>query len=231
MSTQFPAATPHGELQPIFDDAWFVTGTVMLKPLVRLIRNMVVLRHEGELTLVNAVRLNEEGERALDTLGRVAHVMKIGGHGMDDAYYVDRYGAKRWSANAEDGVAELTEATELPLPGVRVFRFRDVKIPETALHVDRDGGLVVTCDAVQHWAPHPLMSTGAKIITAMLGFRNPAQIGPPWRKLQTPPGGTLRPDFERLASLPFDKLIGGHGGLLPADASSVLRESIQRTFD
>lgn len=48
--------------------------------------------------------------------------------------------------------------------------------------------------------------------------------------MQTPPGGSLRKDFERLASLPFDKLIGGHGGLLEAEASRVLGESIQRTF-
>lgn len=231
MSNDFPAAMPHGELQPIIDDAWFVTGSVMLKPLVRLVRNMAVLRHEGELTLINAVRLNAEGERALDALGRVTHIMKIGGHGMDDAYYADRYGAKLWSADGNNGATQLNEDTELPLPGVKVFRFRTTKIPETALHVDRDGGLLITCDAVQHWVPHPLMSTGAKIITAMLGFRNPAQIGPPWRKLQTPPGGSLRPEFERLASLPFDKLIGGHGGLLAADASRVLGESIRRTYD
>jgi hypothetical protein len=40
----------------------------------------------------------------------------------------------------------------------------------------------------------------------------------------------LREDFDRLASLPFDKLIGGHGGLLEANASRVLDESIKRTF-
>ena len=228
--TNFPAAEPHTDLRPILENAWYVTGSVLLKPLVRLIRNMVVLRHEGKLTLVNAVRLNSEGERALDALGDVAHVMKIGGHGMDDAYYAERYGAKRWAADPQDGAAELAESTELPLAATKVFRFRDTVAPEGALHVQRDGGLLVTCDSVQHWVPHPLMSTGAKVVTALLGFRHPAQIGPPWHKVMTPPGGSLRDDFERLASLPFDKLIGGHGGLLDADASRVLRESIQRTF-
>ena len=230
MPSPFPPAEPHGDLQPIFENAWFVTGSVLFKPLVRLVRNMVVLRHEGELTLVNAVRLNADGELALDALGKVAHVMKIGGHGMDDAYYADRYGAKLWTADPQGGATELAEATELPLPGVKVFRFRDTLSPEAALHVERDGGLLVTCDSVQHWVPHPLMSTGAKIITALMGFRNPAQIGPPWRKIQTPPGGSLREDFDRFASLPFDKLIGGHGGLLEANASRVLDESIKRTF-
>ncbi len=230
MPSDFPPAQPHDDLQPIFDNAWFVTGSVRFNPVVRLIRNMVVLRHEGELTLVNTVRLNADGERALDALGKVAHIMKIGGHGMDDAYYADRYGAKRWAAEPEHGATELTEATELPFPGVKVFRFRDTVKPETALHVERDGGLLITCDSVQHWVPHPLMSMGAKIITAVMGFRNPAQIGPPWRKIQTPPGGSLREDFDRMASLPFGKLVGGHGGLLEANASRVLGESTERTF-
>lgn len=231
MSSSFPAPEPHGALQPIFEDAWFVTGTVRFNPLVRLIRNMAVLRHGEELTVVNPVRLDAEGEAALDALGKVTHLMKIGGHGMDDAYYQDRYGAKLWAADATDPGATLSEDTALPLPGVRVFRFRDTVKPEAALLVEREGGLLLTCDSVQHWAPHPLMSLGARIITALMGFQNPAQIGPPWRKIMTPPGGSLQADFERMAALPFDKLLGGHGGLLEADAAAVLRASIERTFN
>ena len=150
---------------------------------------------------------------------------------MDDAYYADRYGAKLWASDPKDGATALTEETQLPLPHAKIFRFRDTNFPEAALLVERNGGLLVTCDAVQHWVPHPLMSTGAKVITALLGFKHPAQIGPPWRKMMTPAGGSLRDDFDRLASLPFDKLIGGHGGLLEADAANVLRQSIARTFD
>ncbi|MGH1340138.1 MAG: hypothetical protein ACRBN8_01200 [Nannocystales bacterium] len=43
-------------------------------------------------------------------------------------------------------------------------------------------------------------------------------------------GGSLRNDFNSLTSLPFDKLIGGHGGLLGADASRVLQESVRGTL-
>ena len=83
-SEQFPKVMPHDALIPIFKDAWYLTGSVMLKPMVRLARNMVVLREGDELTIINSVRLNAEGEAALDALGKVKHVMKIGGHGMDD---------------------------------------------------------------------------------------------------------------------------------------------------
>lgn len=207
---------------PIAADAWYLTGSVQFKPLLRLPRNMVVLRHGGELMLINSVRLDADGEAQLNALGRVAHVMKIGMHGMDDAYDVDRYHAKLWRAEA------LQNDTALPFPDVSVFRFQHTVQAECALLVARDGGLLVTCDAIQHWAPSGLMSPLAKIVTRLIGFHKPAQIGPPWRKKQTPRGGTLRGDFERLAALPFQRLIGGHGGLLEVEAQALVRASIAR---
>jgi len=206
------------------DDAWFLTGSVQFKPLVRLARNMVVLRHEGELTLVNSVRLDEQGQAGLDALGKVAHVMKIGLHGMDDDYYVDRYGARRWT------VDDLRGDATLPGPDLDAFLFQDTIAPEAALLLKRSGGLLITCDSVQHWAPSHLNSPLARLLTRWMGFQNPAQIGPPWLKAQTPPGGSLKADFDRLLSLPFERLIGGHGGLLDADAVAVLKRSVQRTF-
>jgi len=237
MSDNFPAVEPHGSLQPIFADAWFLTGSVVFKPMIRLSRNMVVLRHGGELTLVNAIRLDSDGEAALDALGKVAHVIRIGVHGMDDGYYVDRYKATYWSIpgrERDDGLKTdrvLAADTELPLPDASVFWFEHVKVPEVAILIDRDGGLLITCDSVQHWAPSDLMSFGARIVTSVMGFKKPAQIGPPWRKMQTPEGGSLKPDFERLAALPFNKLIGGHGGLLESDAPARLKESIARELN
>ena len=234
MPDNFPAVEPHGSLQPIFDDAWFVTGSVVFKPLVRLARNMVVLRHDGELTLINAVRLDAAGLAALDALGKVAHVIRVGIHGMDDGFYVDHYGAKYWSVAGKERADGLTPDhilavdSPLPVPNARIFLFELTNSPEAALLVERDGGLLVTCDSVQHWAPSDLMSFPAKLITRFMGFMQPAQIGPPWRKAQTPASGTLKPDFERLADLPFTRLIGGHGGLLDNDAPARLRESIAR---
>ena len=224
MPQQFPPVQPHGSLEPIFNDAWYVTGSVVFKPLLRLPRNMVVLRHGGELTVINSVRLDAEREAGLDALGKVTHVMKIGFHGMDDAYYVDRYGAKMWTV----GDGSLSEDSQLPFPDARVFMFKQTVVPEAAVLVEREGGLLITCDSVQHWVPKDVMSRAAKIVTRLIGFQHPAQIGPPWRKRQTPPGGSLKADFERLADLPFERLIGGHGGLLERDGPTLLRASIQR---
>lgn len=231
--SSFPKVEPHDSLVKIMDNAWYLTGSVMLMPLVRLVRNMVVLRHNNELTVINSVRVNAEEEAKLEALGTVKHVVKIGGHGMDDPYYLDKYGAKYWvideafAAEKED-VELLTEETVLPIPSAKVFLFRDTNKPEAALLIDRDEGLLITCDSVQHWVPHKLMSPAAKLLTMVMGFRKPAQIGPPWRKLQTPAGGSLKADFERLASLPFQRIIGGHGGLLESGGPEALRATIRR---
>ena len=233
---QFADVEPHGVLEAIFEDAWYLTGSVVFKPLIRLPRNMVVLRHGDELTLINSVRLDSEGLKALEALGTVTHVMKIGIHGMDDAFYIDRYAAQHWESCRQPGndvpatTKVLNETTELPFPDAQVFEFKETIRPETAILVEREGGLMITCDSVQHWEPKPYASTLAKVVTKVMGFQKPAQIGPPWRKIQTKEGGSLRPDFERMAALPFERLIGGHGGLLDGAASSTLQDSIKREF-
>jgi len=81
---------------------------------------------------------------------------------------------------------------------------------------------------VQHWVPSNLMSPVAKVMTRLIGFQKPAQIGPPWKKMQTPPNKSLRADFDRLAALPFERIIGGHGGLLESKGAELLKATIQR---
>jgi len=236
MTTQFPKVEPHGSIQEIFSDVYFVTGSVQFKPLLRLPRNMIILRDGEELTLVNTVRLDESGEAALEALGRVKHIMKIGFHGMDDDYYMDRYQPTRWAVPNADGASEaasdatLSDSTALPIPNARIFRFRETVLPEAAILLERDGGLLITCDSVQHWAPHDLMSPAARVVTRLLGFQHPAQIGPPWKGRQTRAGGSLRPDFERILELPFKHIIGGHGGLLRNDGPARLAETVRRVY-
>jgi hypothetical protein len=236
MATHFPKVEPHGSIQEIFTDVYVVTGSVQFKPLLRLPRNMIILRNGEELTLVNTVRLDESGEAALDALGLVKNIMKIGFHGMDDDYYMDRYQPTRWSiadangATANSSDVALSESTPLPVPQARAFLFRETVLPEAAILLERDGGLLITCDSVQHWAPHNLMSPVAKLVTRLMGFQHPAQIGPPWRGKQTRAEGSLRPDFERILELPFKHIIGGHGGLLRNDGPARLRETIGRVY-
>ena len=77
----------------------------------------------------------------------------------------------------EDG--SLSEGCQIPFPDVRVVNFSKTLVPEAALLVEREGGLLITCDSVQHWVPKDVMSPVAKLMTRLIGFQHPAQIGPP----------------------------------------------------
>ena len=79
MSEQTPLM-PHGEIEEVFPDVFFVTGTT--RPdfgggPMQFSRNMTIVRDNGDLSLVNTVRLNEAGLARLDSLGRVANVIRI----------------------------------------------------------------------------------------------------------------------------------------------------------
>ncbi len=91
----FTPVQPHGDIETAFPNVYFVMGTS--RPNFegmtwQFSRNMTIVRDGDVLTLINAVRLNEDGLRALDQLGQVKNVVKLGSfHGIDDAFYVDRY--------------------------------------------------------------------------------------------------------------------------------------------
>jgi hypothetical protein len=230
-----PAVEPHGGLVSVFDDLFLVTGSVVMAPLVRIPRNMVVVRTGRELTLINAVRLREDALGSLEALGTIAHVVKIGMHGMDDAFYVRRYGARQWGLpgmkhpHGGERTDELAP-DHLPSPDLELFTFEHTKSPEAALLYRGNGGVLLTCDSVQNWVDTAGCSLPAKLITHLMGFMKPAQIGPPWRKAMTPEGGTLRPDFERMLALDFTHLVGAHGAVLRDEAKERLGQTLTRVF-
>ncbi len=235
--SEHPPALPHAPLQEIADGVYSVRGSVRITGLIRIMRNMVVVRDGDDLTVISAVRLSPEGEAELEKLGKVRHVVKIGAfHGMDDAYYLERFGAAYWAlpggARKHDPKPdhELGEGS-LPFPDAELFAFQKTVQKEAALLVRRAGGILVTCDAAQAWSDTRGCSVAAKVMIPLLGFtRRPAVIGPPWRKAMTPEGGTLREDFDRLASLEFAHMIGAHGGLLRDVAKRELTAAVAATF-
>ena len=91
----FAEAMKHGSIEQVFENIYIVRGTAAFKkPVpVRFSRNMTVIREGNDLTLINSVRLSEQGLTELDALGQVKHVIRLAGfHGMDDPFYKDRYG-------------------------------------------------------------------------------------------------------------------------------------------
>ncbi len=235
--TEYPSVMPHGPIELVADDVFWVRGSIGLGPGLRITRNMAIVRSGGELTLFHSVRLSSEGEAELAKLGTVKNVVKLAhAHGQDDAYYLDRFGATYWalSDGARDQDPEIQQElrdNNLPFDDAKLFEFRDVKEKEAALLVERGEGILITGDSVHNWTDTAGCSPPAKLVTRLMGFlKRPAQIGPPWRKMMTPEEGTLQPDFERLASLDFAHIVPAHGRPLMNTAKRDLRATIEATF-
>jgi len=63
MSDYHPAM-PHGAIQEVFPDVFFVTGTMRAEffgSMWQFNRNMTIVRENGRLTLINTVRLDDAG--------------------------------------------------------------------------------------------------------------------------------------------------------------------------
>ncbi len=229
-------ASHHGPIEEVFPDIFYVKGTVAMGPAMSICRCMVVIRENRELSLINAVRLNEEAEKELLALGEIKHLLKIGSHGMDNQYYIDKFKPTLWSREEPElGYSidrVIDEGCELPFANAITFKFRNAKISEFPILLDRDGGILLTCDSVQNWTKADLKvgSFVGGLVTRLLGFLGPAKIGPFWLKFVTPETGpSLEADFERLLSLDFRHLLSGHGSPLLNEAKNALREQVKRT--
>ncbi len=232
-----PAATPHDPIEEIFPDVFMVRGSVPLNPLMRITRNMAIVRHDGELTLVDPIRLNEAEERRLEGLGTIRHILRLGPmHGLDDPYYVERFGAQLWAPGASESYPEpkpdvvFSEETPLPFPDAQLFCFEGTVQKEGALLLRREGGLLVTCDAVQHYGDYRHNTLLARLMMPFIGFPKTTILGPVWLKVMTPEGGNLEPEFRRLLGLEFRHLLSAHGSLLRDRAHAALEAAVEKAF-
>ena len=88
----------HDPIEQVAEDLFLVRGCVKLNALMTITRNMVVVRHGGDLTLVDPIRLDATEEARLRSLGEVRRVVRLGPfHGMDDRYFLDTFGAEYWT--------------------------------------------------------------------------------------------------------------------------------------
>ncbi len=225
-------AEPHGPIVEVYPDVFMVTGRFSFAPGVAISRNMTILRHGGELTFVNAVRLSPPGEAEIEKLGKPMHLARIGAfHGADDPWYMHRFGTTLWAPAGMQHSGGLKTGEELrdghcPIPGASVFQFAKGKQPEVALRLDIDGGVLVTCDAYQNWTNFDDCSFLGGLMMRAMKF-GPAIIGGPWAKAMGP---EVRADFERLMEEPFRQLIPGHGAVLKDEAKAGLKGAIGRRF-
>jgi hypothetical protein len=233
----YAPAYPHDPIEEIARDLFMVRGSVRLNALMRITRNMAIVRHQGELSLVNPIRLDEHGERELLALGDIKRILRLGPlHGLDDPYYVDRLGAELWAQGESQTYPEpkidqkLAADRPLPFPDAELFVFEGTKQPESALLIRRDPGILLTCDSIQHYGDYRHNTLLARLVMPLIGFPKTTVVGPIWLKMMTPEGASLKGEFERLLTLDFDGLLSAHGSLLASGAKKTVAAAVRKAF-
>lgn len=232
----YPPAYPHNDIEMLYPNVYLLHGSIRIGPMLRINRNMIVLKHHEDLILINPVRMNETGLGQLDTLGTVKYIFRLGDfHGLDDQFYLDRYRCEFWAQNGQDTYKSPKPTTSIatdtvsPFPNSEFFIFESAKYPEAALLI-KDYRLLITTDSVQYHADWNYFTWLSKAAFKLIGFKNGINIGPPWLKRVTPEAGSMQIEFERLLSLDFDALIGAHGKLLLHGAREALKLEMNRIF-
>ena len=227
----------HDPIEEIQTDVFMVRGCIKMNALMTITRNMAIVRHAGELTLVDPIRLSPPEEKRLDALGTVKRVLRLGPmHGVDDPYYIERYGAELWAPGPSEAHPEpkptrvVDASTELPFPDAELFCIEGLRQPEAMLLLRRGKGLLVTCDAIQNYGDYRYNNLPARLLMPFIGFPKTTIVGPMWVKMMTPEGGSLESEFRRLLELEFDQLLSAHGSLLETGAHEACERAVDKMF-
>lgn len=229
---------PHLPLREVFPGIWLASSTNRMSiPLglsITFSRNMLAVLGADGWVVLNPVRLSQRAEAELLAKAPIRHAVRMGTyHGRDDRHYVECLGAELWGVPGQQSypeppiTREITEDGPFPIPGAQVVIFRSATLPECVVLLP-EHRLLATCDSVQHYENDPLISLLGKIVMYPMGFFTPCVIGPVWLKAVTPPGGSLRADFERVLALDFEDLISAHGTPKLGGAKEALRKNVER---
>ena len=227
----------HDPIEEIQTDVFMVRGCIRMNALMTITRNMAIVRHAGELTLVDPIRLSAAEEKRLDALGAVKRILRLGPlHGVDDPYYIERYAAQLWAPGPSEThpepkpMLEFDATTVLPFPDAELFCFEGLKQPEAALLLRRGTGLLITCDSIQNYGDYRYNNLPARLLMPFIGFPKTTIVGPMWVKMMAPEGGSLESEFRRLLELDFDQLLSAHGSLLETGAHGACERAVDKIF-
>jgi len=228
----------------LFDGIWFVQGGVKMpmRMPMRIGRSMTVVRGDDGLTLFNSMRLSDEGLKKLDSLGGVKQVVRLAGfHGRDDGFYRERYGAKVYAVQGQRYVRGLdpkkpnqesymepdqwlNEGSALPIADAKLKIFSTSKPPEAVCLLERQGGILIAGDSLQHTpAPDEYYSFLAKIMMKKMGFMKPYNVGPGWLQF----AGPTAADVRSILDLDFEHVLPGHGDAVIGGAKEKYRPTIE----
>ena len=234
----FPGVEPQDPLVEILPDLYLLRGSIRLAPGISIGRNMVVIREDGELSLIGSVRMTPENESRLEDLGTVRNLIRIGLHGADDAYTVSRFGCRFWCLAGTETVYErptpdqiFTRTAGLPFLDADLHGFEGISSPEVAIIWRRNGGVLITSDALQHYGDWRYFNATSRFIHPLMGFSRGMIVGPAWHRLLTVDESGLRGSFDNLVAKDFKHMIGLHGTLCRDVARDRIRAAMVREFD
>jgi hypothetical protein len=229
----FAPALLHGPITRVADGVHIVRGTFRMGPGVAIGRTMTILEASDGLVVLNAIRLSEAGQAALDALGKVKHLVKLSdSHGVDEPFYAQQHRPEVWTLpNANVGTSVTRTRTlgpDGPIAGGVVIDFPGTSgWSECGYLVPTGGGTLVACDALQNHSDFEGTSFLGRVITPLMGFKGGLIVAPMWRKYQKVAGAQVRKAFEPLRDRPFQNLVTGHGPAVVGDADARTRAAIE----
>jgi hypothetical protein len=228
----FPAALAHGPITRVADGVHVVRGTFKMRGM-RIGRTMTIVEGDDGLVILNAVRLDASGEAELERLGKVAHLVKLSdSHGLDEPYYADRFKPVVWTLEGAS-VAGATSTKQLgpetPLSDGTLLRFPGATAwKESAMHIARGGGTLVTCDAIQNHADADGVSFMGRLMMPILGFKGGVISAPMWRRFQKMKGAAVTAAYAPVVERSFANLVTGHGPAHIGGADEQVRAAVAR---
>lgn len=230
----FTPAYSHDPIKQLYKNIYLLHGSIKMGPGLAMNRNMIIIKDSTELTLLNPVRMNETGLAELESLGEVKRIMRLGDfHGLDDAFYLERYDCEFWAQAGQDTYKTPTPTHEIntqsnsPITNTSFFIFKTALYPEAALLI-KDHKLLITTDSIQFYNDWSYFTWITKLVFKLLGFKQGLNIGLPWLKRVSPKGQSMKEDFSNLMKLEFDSIIAAHGSLLKSNAKELLGTEIKQ---
>lgn len=228
---------PHGKVEKIDENIFMVRGSIKMNPIVRITRNMVIVRQGDEISLINPIRVSPEVESQIEALGKIKHIVRLGAfHGVDDTYYSEKYSTSMWSQSGGTTYTvpeidnEMSAGCQLPFLNAEVIEFNGSVEPECVLLIKVGKGLLLTCDAIQNYGDYSYNNFAAKLLMPLIGFPKTTIVGPIWLKFMTPENQSLEAQFRKLLALEFDSLLAAHGTLLKTGAYIAVEKAIDKAF-
>ncbi|MBA2710310.1 MAG: hypothetical protein H0U57_06955 [Tatlockia sp.] len=226
----------HSQIREVQPNIFFVTGINIYfddKGVEQQhSRNMIIIREKTNLSLINTVRLTEEGLQELEKLGKIVNVVRIGAfHDRDDDFYCNRYQAKLWALpgmkhkNNRQTDIELTPNGTMPFSNSSLVIFKTSIVSEGIFIINED--VIVSCDSIKNWEnPDPFFSETTANAYEKAGFFGKAKVSKIWREHCQ----VQLSDFMQLKDFNFKHLLSAHGEpLLNLDKNQLL-ESIKSQY-